>query len=167
MGCLFAGCTYQVRIRAENSSGWGQYCMPTEVKSAPGVPHASGVPKGISRSPTSIDLEWACPRHDGGSDVASYRLEMSSGKLCCNFLKLGHKAAAYKRKGSDGVQRLVVQTYICWAAHVRCDSSMQHFLTSLHASSGQLQYAKVQSVCPLAVVSTRSLYMGSGGFLHA
>lgn len=82
MGCLLAGCTYQVRIRAQNSSGWGQYCLPTEVKSAPGVPHAPGVPRGTSRNPACIDMEWEAPQHDGGTDIASYRLEMLSGKTC-------------------------------------------------------------------------------------
>lgn len=80
MSCLIAGCVYQVRIRAQNSSGWGQYCLPSEVASAPGVPHAPGVPKGTSSSAVCVHLQWAVPKHDGGSNIASYRLEMSSGK---------------------------------------------------------------------------------------
>ena len=65
--------------------------MATEVKSAPGVPHAPGAPKGASCSHTCIELEWEAPLHDGGSGVASYRLEMSSGEISaldCNVQSL-------------------------------------------------------------------------------
>ena len=79
MGCLFAGCVYRVRIRAQNASGWGQYCIPSDVKAAPGVPHAPAAPKAMGQSAVAIELAWEAPQHDGGSDITAYRLEMSQG----------------------------------------------------------------------------------------
>ena len=79
MGCLYAGCVYRVRIRAENASGWSQYSIPTDVKAAPGVPHAPGAPRAVGQSAVAIALAWEAPQHDGGSDITSYRLEMSEG----------------------------------------------------------------------------------------
>lgn len=79
MGCLFAGCLYRVRIRAQNASGWGQYCIPSDVKAAPGVPHAPAAPKAVGQSAVAIELAWEAPQHDGGSDITAYRLEMSQG----------------------------------------------------------------------------------------
>jgi hypothetical protein len=79
MGCLYAGCVYRVRIRAQNASGWGQYSVPCDVKAAAGVPHAPTAPKAVGQSAIAIELAWEAPQHDGGSDIISYRLEMSSG----------------------------------------------------------------------------------------
>lgn len=66
-----------MRIRAQNSSGWGQYSIPGDVKAAPGVPHAPTAPKAVGQSAVAVELAWEAPKHDGGSDIASYRLEMS------------------------------------------------------------------------------------------
>lgn len=79
MGCLQAGCVYQVRIKAQNASGWSQYSIPTDVKAAPGVPHAPAAPKSVGQSAVAIELAWKAPQHDGGSEITSYRLEMAEG----------------------------------------------------------------------------------------
>lgn len=79
MSCLYAGCVYRVRIRAKNASGWSQYSIPSDVKAAPGVPHAPGAPQSMGQSAVAIELAWEAPQHDGGSDIMSYRLEMSEG----------------------------------------------------------------------------------------
>jgi len=79
MGCLYAGCVYRVRIRAQNASGWGQYSVPCDVKAAAGVPHPPTAPKAVGQSAIAIELAWEAPQHDGGSDIIFYRLEMSSG----------------------------------------------------------------------------------------
>ena len=79
MGCMYAGCVYRVRIRAQNASGWGQYCIPSDVKAAPGVPHAPAAPKAMGQSAVAIELAWEAPQHDGGSEITAYRLEMSQG----------------------------------------------------------------------------------------
>ncbi len=79
MGCLYAGCVYRVRIRAQNASGWGLYSIPCDVKAAAGVPHPPTAPKAVGQSAIAIELAWEAPQHDGGSDIISYRLEMSSG----------------------------------------------------------------------------------------
>lgn len=83
LSCLHAGCIYQVRIRAQNASGWGQHSLPKEVRAAPGVPHAPGPPRAVGQSAVAIEVVWGAPQHDGGSIVTSYRLEMSAGELHC------------------------------------------------------------------------------------
>ena len=94
MGCLYAGCIYRVRIRAQNASGWGQYSIPGDVKAAPGVPHGPAAPKAVGQSAVAIELAWEAPQHDGGSDITSYRLEMSQGMVtvpdlhCCGYLPI-------------------------------------------------------------------------------
>ena len=79
LGCLYAGCIYQVRIRAQNTSGWGNYSIASDVRAAAGVPHAPTAPRAVGQSAVAIEVAWDAPQHDGGSVVASYRLEMSTG----------------------------------------------------------------------------------------
>ena len=79
LGWLYAGCVYQVRIRAKNGSGWGQYSVPSDVRAAAGVPHAPTAPRAVGQSAVAIEVAWDAPQHDGGSLVTSYRLEMSAG----------------------------------------------------------------------------------------
>ncbi|KAL0040936.1 hypothetical protein WJX79_010532 [Trebouxia sp. C0005] len=94
MGCLYAGCVYRVRIRAQNASGWGQYSVPCDVKAAAGVPHPPTAPKAVGQSAVAIELAWEAPQHDGGSDIISYRLEMSSDASASDFRTVQTQAAA-------------------------------------------------------------------------
>lgn len=51
-GCILActisslqpGCTYRLRVRCANQAGWGSWCMPVELLTAPDVPGAPGAP---------------------------------------------------------------------------------------------------------------------------
>ncbi|KAL3147790.1 Fibronectin type III domain-containing protein 3B, variant 2 [Trebouxia sp. C0010 RCD-2024] len=93
MSCLYAGCVYRVRIRAKNASGWSQYSIPSDVKAAPGVPHAPGAPQSMGQSAVAIELAWEAPQHDGGSDIMSYRLEMSEGASNSGFKTVQTRSA--------------------------------------------------------------------------
>ena len=41
---LRAGCSYRARVRAANSAGWGQFCIPEDITTAPDVPDVPSPP---------------------------------------------------------------------------------------------------------------------------
>ena len=62
--------SYQVRVRARNSAGWGAWSNVS-----------SGTPQGTPDAPTGLELEsgaskliarWSAPSNDGGNDVTDY-----------------------------------------------------------------------------------------------
>ena len=75
LGGLPAGCTFRVRVRAFNATGAGEYCQPVDLATAPDIPAPPPPPTVTSRQQTAVGVAWAPPEHDGGSAVASYRLE--------------------------------------------------------------------------------------------
>ncbi|GLC41641.1 hypothetical protein PLESTF_000270000 [Pleodorina starrii] len=80
---LCPGCTYRVRVRARNSAGWGVWAVPVTLTTAPDVPETPHSLQPTSSSPTTIVITWAPPRHDGGSKVQRYRMEMASAECLC------------------------------------------------------------------------------------
>ena len=77
--CLRAGCTYRVRARARNTSGYSSYSGASDAQTAPDRPLAPEPPVAAARSASSISVTWAPPKHDGGSAISSYRLELCRG----------------------------------------------------------------------------------------
>ena len=51
----------QVRVRAKNLSGWGQYSLPATVRSADAIPAPPTMPKIVSISAVSAVLHWSAP----------------------------------------------------------------------------------------------------------
>ena len=92
--CLRAGCTYRVRARARNASGYSSYSGASDAQTAPDRPSAPEPPVPAARSASSISVTWARPKHDGGSAISSYRLELCRGErhthnlacTCCDCL---------------------------------------------------------------------------------
>lgn len=74
---LRPGCNYQVRVRARNMAGFGDYSRAIVISTAPDVPFSPAMPRCVFRSLTSLSLEWAPPSHDGGLPVTSYLLEVA------------------------------------------------------------------------------------------
>ena len=65
--------SYQVRVRARNSAGWGAWSNVS-----------SGTPQGTPDAPTGLELEsgaskliarWSAPSNDGGNDVTDYDIQ--------------------------------------------------------------------------------------------
>ena len=77
--CLRAGCTYRVRARARNASGYSSYSGASDAQTAPDRPLAPEPPVAAARSASSISVTWAPPQHDGGSAISAYRLELCRG----------------------------------------------------------------------------------------
>lgn len=68
-----------MRLRAHNAAGRSPPSAASDVRTAPDVPDAPAAPAAAAVSSSSLDLTWARPRHDGGSPVLAYRLELGSG----------------------------------------------------------------------------------------
>ncbi|GLI67326.1 hypothetical protein VaNZ11_011513, partial [Volvox africanus] len=80
---LCPGCAYMVRVRARNSAGWGDWAVPVSLTTAPDVPEVPLSLRPTSCSSSTIVISWAPPRHDGGSKVLQYRMEMASAECLC------------------------------------------------------------------------------------
>ncbi|GIL82863.1 hypothetical protein Vretifemale_11765 [Volvox reticuliferus] len=81
---LCPGCAYLVRVRARNSAGWGDWAVPVSLTTAPDVPDVPLSLRPTSCSATTMVISWAPPRHDGGSKVLQYRMEMALAKCLCD-----------------------------------------------------------------------------------
>ncbi len=66
-----------MRVRAQNSAGFGPYSIVADVETAPDVPDPPEQPRTTSRSATGLAIEWAAPDHDGGAQITSYRVEVA------------------------------------------------------------------------------------------
>ena len=77
--CLRPGCTYRVRARARNASGYSSYSGAVDAQTSPDRPFAPKPPEATARSASSISVSWEKPQHDGGSEILSYRLELCRG----------------------------------------------------------------------------------------
>ncbi|KAG2434770.1 hypothetical protein HXX76_007655 [Chlamydomonas incerta] len=80
---LRPGCAYRVRVRARNAVGWGQWALPVDLTTAADAPEVPQSLQPASCTPTTIVITWAPPRHDGGSKVHTYRMEMASADCVC------------------------------------------------------------------------------------
>eukprot|EP00198_Chlamydomonas_reinhardtii_P010739 XP_001700076.1 predicted protein [Chlamydomonas reinhardtii] len=89
---LRPGCAYRVRVRARNVVGWGQWALPVDLTTASDAPEVPQSLQPASCTPTTIVITWAPPRHDGGSKVHTYRMEMASADCVCG--RCPHNAAA-------------------------------------------------------------------------
>ncbi|KAG2434872.1 hypothetical protein HYH02_012072 [Chlamydomonas schloesseri] len=88
---LRPGCAYRVRVRARNAVGWGQWALPVDLTTAADAPEVPQSLQPASCTPTTIVITWAPPRHDGGSKVHTYRMEMASADCVCG--RCPHAAA--------------------------------------------------------------------------
>lgn len=78
--CLRPGCTYRVRARARNASGYSSYSGAVDAQTSPDRPLAPKPPEATARSASSISVSWEKPQHDGGSEILAYRLELCRGR---------------------------------------------------------------------------------------
>lgn len=85
--CLRAGCTYRVRARARNASGYSAYSGAADAQTSPDRPLVPEPPVATARSASSISVSWDKPQHDGGSEILSYRLELCRGRLVGLFCR--------------------------------------------------------------------------------
>lgn len=72
---LRAGFVYKVRVKAENDTGESSYSNEVEVHTASSVPEAPEGLRAVHRSQDSVQLRWNPPRHNGGSEIKSYKIE--------------------------------------------------------------------------------------------
>ncbi|GFR50352.1 hypothetical protein Agub_g12561 [Astrephomene gubernaculifera] len=102
---LCPGCAYQVRVRAKNAAGCGSWTLPLQFTTAAHVPEAPQTLHAARCSPSSIYVLWAPPRHDGGSKVLQYRLEMAPAGCHCGMCPqaLAAAPAAMLPYGPPGV----------------------------------------------------------------
>ncbi|XP_051877028.1 fibronectin type-III domain-containing protein 3A-like [Pristis pectinata] len=75
---------YHVRVSAIYNSVKGSASEPTSFTTATIEPDCPAAPKLISRTKTSLSLQWKAP-NDGGSKISNYLLEWDEGKH--NFFK--------------------------------------------------------------------------------
>lgn len=78
---LSPGCSYLVRVRACNDAGYGQFSVPAEVASSPGIPEASAAPSATNVAARSMLVNWQPPFHDGGSAIKLYRCATANNTL--------------------------------------------------------------------------------------
>ena len=79
---LHAGCSYQVRVRAQNSMGWGPLSETLSLTARPGPPMPPSAPRCAKRKADALEMEWDAPASNGGAAVAAYRLEMAGEPPC-------------------------------------------------------------------------------------
>ncbi|KIZ02144.1 fibronectin type III domain containing 3A, partial [Monoraphidium neglectum] len=72
---LQPGCSYMARVSARNKAGRSSFSIATQFTSAPDAP-AAPLLQDADVDSTSLLLKWQPPPHDGGSPIASYRVEM-------------------------------------------------------------------------------------------
>ena len=80
---LKAGCSYRLRVRAQNSAGPGPYSSAVDFKTASDVPDPPGGPRVAGAAADMLLLEWDHTPHDGGMKLQSYHIEMSRGAIPC------------------------------------------------------------------------------------
>ena len=127
--CLRAGCMYRVRARARNTSGYSSYSGASDAQTAPDRPRAPEPPVAAARSASSISVNWAPPKHDGGSAISSYRLELCRGDSTRTTLH-AHLMLACTRNDCSGHELIrsqsqacmTLQPATCMHAHRRWDS---------------------------------------------
>ena len=72
---LQAGRPYQLRVRAANARGSGNWSEPTATATAPAPPPAPAPPTFGNRTVSSVRARWDLPEDDNGSAVNRYRCE--------------------------------------------------------------------------------------------
>jgi hypothetical protein len=129
---LRPGCAYRVRVRARNAVGWGQWALPVDLTTAADVPEVPQSLQPASCTPTTIVITWAPPRHDGGSKVHTYRMEMASADCVCGRCQAalrptlcpGHTPLAVYAAEAVGAElrhlqpgcRYIFRVQVCWLA---------------------------------------------------
>lgn len=70
---------YKFRVSAQNEKGWSQASQPVALETSASLCGPPGCPYSKERAtPSSLQISWSSPTHNGGADVQSYILQMNS-----------------------------------------------------------------------------------------
>lgn len=157
---LHAGCSYQVRVRAQNSMGWGPFSETLSLTARPGPPQPPSAPRCAKRKADALEMEWDAPASNGGAAVAAYRLEMAGEPLCMltgvaslRQYCMTHAAGWVAFCASDGVWCLQ-----CMSADVpelQCAAKLAWLQSALHACPPTIAEAVSQGMQELYVAAYR------------